>query len=69
MNTPRIAIVTGCAGDIGHGIAFQLAEDGCKIVVNDLENRIPDLNSLVNEINSRGGKSIAMSVMWLLKAM
>jgi meso-butanediol dehydrogenase / (S,S)-butanediol dehydrogenase / diacetyl reductase len=59
MPSPRIAIVTGCAGGIGRGIALQLAEDGCDVVVNDLQHQVPHLSSLIDEINSKGRKAVS----------
>ncbi len=32
----RVAIITGAGGDIGRGIALRLAEEGARVVVNDI---------------------------------
>jgi NAD(P)-dependent dehydrogenase (short-subunit alcohol dehydrogenase family) len=58
MSISRIAIVTGCCGGIGRNIALQLADDGCDIVVNDLEHQIPYLSTLVEEISSKGRAAV-----------
>ena len=37
--TARIAIVTGAAQGIGRGIALELAQSGCDVVIGDLLDR------------------------------
>lgn len=54
-----IAIVTGGARDIGRAIATLLARQGASVVVNYFDNP-DDAQSTVAEINSAGGKAIAV---------
>ncbi|KAL3484696.1 hypothetical protein BJX62DRAFT_243700 [Aspergillus germanicus] len=52
-----VAIVTGASRGIGRAISLHLAADGMDIVVNDIENQIPDLESLVKEIEEKGRRA------------
>jgi meso-butanediol dehydrogenase / (S,S)-butanediol dehydrogenase / diacetyl reductase len=53
-NSPRVAVVTGCAGNLGKAIALRLADDGLDIVLNDLASRTDDLQELKKEIEAKG---------------
>lgn len=52
------AVVTGGAMGIGQGCAFRLAEAGASVVVADID--FEAAKSTVNEINSNGGKALAV---------
>ncbi len=52
------AIVTGGAMGIGQGIAFRLSEAGSAVMVADVS--LEAANSTAEEINSRGGKALAI---------
>ena len=52
----KIAIVTGSTAGIGKTIAIQLAESGCKVVVNG--NNQERGNSVVERIRSAGGEAV-----------
>jgi 3-oxoacyl-[acyl-carrier protein] reductase len=54
----RVAIVTGSGRNIGRAIALSLADAGAAVVVNARSNR-KELNQVVREIESRGGRAIA----------
>jgi NAD(P)-dependent dehydrogenase (short-subunit alcohol dehydrogenase family) len=62
----KVAIVTGAGRGIGRGIALLLAEEGAKVVVNDLggefdgtgESQRP-ADEVVQEIKARGGDAVA----------
>ncbi len=56
----KSAIVTGGASGIGRAIALKLAEFGANVVVADV--KISDVEAVVKEIESMGGKSIAIKV-------
>jgi 3-oxoacyl-[acyl-carrier protein] reductase len=47
----RVAVITGAARGIGHGIALKLAEDGCAIVIFDViaEDEARDNIDLIRE--------------------
>jgi NAD(P)-dependent dehydrogenase (short-subunit alcohol dehydrogenase family) len=55
MSSSRVAIITGSASGIGRGIALQLAEDGCSIVLNDISAQEEHLNKVADEIKLKGG--------------
>ena len=60
--TPRkgAAIITGAARGIGRAIALRLAQDGYNIAVNDITQNSAELESLTEEIRSKGRKAIAV---------
>lgn len=60
MASPRVAIVTGAAGDLGKVIALRLANDGFDVAVNDLPIRKDDVDALVGQISERGSRSLAV---------
>ncbi len=52
----QVAIVTGAAQGIGHGIALVLAKAGAQIVIGDIQ----DASSAVQEIRAAGGQAISI---------
>lgn len=56
--TGKVAIVTGAGRNIGRAIALTLAEGGAAVVVNARSNRA-EVNAVVREIESSGGRAIA----------
>ncbi|HKU85546.1 MAG TPA: glucose 1-dehydrogenase [Casimicrobiaceae bacterium] len=53
----RIAIVTGAASGFGAGIARRFAEEGARVVVNDVNEA--GAQAIASEIAGRGGKALA----------
>ena len=54
----KVAIVTGSARGIGKAIALRFASEGATIVVDDI--RMKQARQTAEEINSQGGKAIAI---------
>ena len=55
----KVAVVTGASKGIGASIAKHFAEEGAAVVVNYSSSRA-DADRVVAEINSNGGKAIAV---------
>jgi len=56
----KVAIVTGSGGGIGREYALLLAQQGARVVVNDIGVREDaSAESVVNEIRAAGGEAIA----------
>ena len=53
----RIAIVTGAASGFGAGIARRFAEEGARVVVNDVNEA--GAQAIAGEITGRGGSALA----------
>lgn len=56
--TDKVAIITGASSGIGYATAKLFAEEGAKLVLCSREEK--KLIALVDEINSSGGKAIAL---------
>ena len=58
----KVAIVTGAGSQIGYGkaIALTLAEEGCKLILGDID--IEGTKKTANEINSIGRKALTVKV-------
>ena len=59
LATTKVALVTGAARGIGRAIALRLAHDGLDVAVNDITSS-PELDGLVQEIESKGRRSLAV---------
>jgi NAD(P)-dependent dehydrogenase (short-subunit alcohol dehydrogenase family) len=55
----RVAIITGGAKGIGKGIALKFAEEGCAVVIADID--LKSANETLAEIINKGGKGIALA--------
>ncbi len=62
----KVAVVTGSGRGIGRGIALLMAEEGAKVVVNDLGGTVDGSGSskspadeVVEEIKKKGGTAVA----------
>jgi NAD(P)-dependent dehydrogenase (short-subunit alcohol dehydrogenase family) len=54
----KVAIVTGAGRGIGEGIALRFAEEGAKLIINDVNEA--DTNRTVETIKSKGGQAVAV---------
>ncbi len=54
----KVAVVTGSGRGIGEGIVMRFAEEGAKLVINDV-NEV-DAKKVVDEIKAKGGKAVAV---------
>jgi NAD(P)-dependent dehydrogenase (short-subunit alcohol dehydrogenase family) len=57
--TNKVAIITGASSGIGRATAKLFAREGAQIVV--AARRQPELDALVSEISTEGGRAIAMA--------
>ena len=62
----KVAVVTGAGRGVGRGVALLLAEEGAKVVVNDLGSDVDGTgsshgpaDSVVAEIQANGGEAVA----------
>jgi NAD(P)-dependent dehydrogenase (short-subunit alcohol dehydrogenase family) len=55
----KVAIVTGAGRGIGEGIAMRFAEEGAKLVVNDVNEG--DLRAVVEKIEGAGGQVVPVA--------
>ncbi|HJP20260.1 MAG: 3-oxoacyl-ACP reductase FabG [Alphaproteobacteria bacterium] len=53
----KIAIITGAGGDLGRGTALRLAEEGARVVVNDI--KLDRAEETVALVEKAGGEAIA----------
>lgn len=56
----RVAIVTGGAKGMGKAICLKFAEEGCTVIVNDLD--FEGAGAVADEIASKGGTAVANRV-------
>ena len=49
----KVVLITGAGGGIGRTIAVRCAQEGARIVVNDINSRL--INEVTNDIETRGG--------------
>ena len=54
----KVAIVTGSGRGIGEGIVLRFAEEGAKIIVNDVNEQ--DAKNVVDQVKAKGGQAVAV---------
>ena len=54
----KVAIVTGSGRGIGEGIVMRFAEEGAKIIVNDVNE--DDAKNVVDQVKAKGGQAVAV---------
>lgn len=54
----KVAIVTGSGRGIGEGIALRFAEEGAKIIINDVNEA--DAQAVVEKIKAQGGQAASV---------
>ena len=55
----KVAIVTGAGRGIGEGIALRFAEEGARVIVNDVNEG--EASRTAQAIQSKGGKAVAVT--------
>lgn len=56
--TDRVAVITGCAKGMGRAIALKFAEEGCGVVVGDVD--INGAQKVADEVTVRGRRALAI---------
>lgn len=54
----KVAIVTGSGRGIGEGIVLRFAEEGAKIIINDVNEQ--DAKNVVDQVKAKGGQAVAV---------
>ena len=54
----KVAIVTGSGRGIGEGIVLRFAEEGAKIIVNDVNE--DDAKNVVDQVKAKGGQAVTV---------
>lgn len=54
----KVAIITGSGRGIGEGIVLRFAEEGAKIIVNDVNEA--DAKNVVDQVKAKGGQAVAV---------
>ncbi len=55
----RVAIITGGAKGIGKGIAFKFAQEGCTVVIADIDQKSAE--ATLAELTQKGGRGTALA--------
>lgn len=55
----KVALVTGAGQGVGRGIAMELAAEGCRVVVNDLN--MDRASAVASEITAAGGTALPVA--------
>jgi len=58
----KVAIVTGSGRGIGEGIVLRFAEEGAKIIVNDVNEA--DAKAVVDKIKAKGARRLPSWAPW-----
>jgi 3-oxoacyl-[acyl-carrier protein] reductase len=53
----KVAVVTGSGRGIGQAIAIRFAQEGAKVIVNDIDKDVAE--GVVTEIKNKGGQAVA----------
>ncbi|MEN6508899.1 MAG: 3-oxoacyl-ACP reductase FabG [Smithella sp.] len=54
----KVAIVTGSGRGIGEGIVLRFAEEGAKLVINDVNEA--DAKNVVDQVKAKGGQAVTV---------